>query len=113
MGVREIGYQSGHAGCWGYREWQNRLSGGHRARPGLKTAMDLHGRSLGTKKGNSRFYDTAEPRETVPAVFGLLIQAEGHFRESVVYATNFGRDADTIASIIGSIACAFEDAIVI
>jgi ADP-ribosylglycohydrolase len=64
---------------------------------------------LGSKPPEG-FYDTAEPRETVPAVFGLLVLAEGRFRESVVYATNFGRDADTIASIIGSIAGAFEGA---
>jgi ADP-ribosylglycohydrolase len=64
---------------------------------------------LGSKPPEG-FYDTAEPRETVPAVFGLLVLAEGRFREGVVYATNFGRDADTIASIIGSIAGAFEGA---
>jgi len=49
------------------------------------------------------FYDTAEPRETVPAVFGLLVVAAGEFARSVICATNFGRDADTLASIVGSI----------
>ena len=56
------------------------------------------------------FYDTAEPRETVPAVFGLLIIAGGDFARSVICATNFGRDADTIASILGSIAGALGGA---
>ena len=58
---------------------------------------------LGSKPPEG-FYDTAEPRETVPAAFGLLALADGRFRESVVYAANFGRDADTLASIAGSIA---------
>ena len=53
------------------------------------------------------FYDTAEPRETVPAVFALFALAKGQFRQGVVYAANFGRDADTLASILGSIAGAF------
>jgi len=64
---------------------------------------------LGSKPPEG-FYDTAEPRETVPAVFGLLALAEGRFRESVVYAANFGRDADTLASIAGSIAGAYGGA---
>jgi ADP-ribosylglycohydrolase len=62
------------------------------------------------------FYDTAEPRETVPAAFALLAladTAEGGrrvFYHSVIYAANFGRDADTLASIVGSIAGAYEGA---
>lgn len=56
------------------------------------------------------FSDTAEPRETVPAVFALLDIAEGAFDRSVVFATNFGRDADTLASIVGSIAGAYRGA---
>ena len=64
---------------------------------------------LGSKPPEG-FYDTAEPRETVPAAFGLLALADGRFRESVVYAANFGRDADTLASIAGSIAGAYGGA---
>jgi len=64
---------------------------------------------LGSKPPEG-FYDTAEPRETVPTVFGLLVIAEGRFRDTIVYAANFGRDADTIASIAGSIAGAYAGA---
>ncbi len=56
------------------------------------------------------FYDTAEPRETIPAAFGLLVAADGAFDRSVIYATNFGRDADTLASIVGSIVGALDGA---
>ena len=67
-------------------------------------------KGLSGSKPPEGFYDTAEPRETVPAVFGLLALADGRFRESVVYAANFGRDADTLASIAGSIAGAYGGA---
>jgi ADP-ribosylglycohydrolase len=56
------------------------------------------------------FYDTAEPRETVPAVFALFALGKGHFEQCLVYATNFGRDADTLASILGSVSGAFGGA---
>lgn len=56
------------------------------------------------------FYDTAEPRETVPTAFALFTLAGGAFDRSVIYAANFGRDADTLASIVGSIAGAFGGA---
>lgn len=62
----------------------------------------LHG-----SKPPEGFYDTAEPRETVPAVFALFVLAEGRFKQSLVYAANFGRDADTLASILGSVSGAF------
>lgn len=53
------------------------------------------------------FSDTAEPRETVPAVFALFAIGEGRFEPCLVYAANFGRDADTLASILGSVSGAF------
>ena len=54
------------------------------------------------------FYDTAEPRETVPTAMALLLLADGQWRVAVEYAANFGRDADTIGAIVGAIAGAFE-----
>lgn len=56
------------------------------------------------------FYDTAEPRETVPAAFGLLALAGGNVKDAVLYAANFGRDADTLGSIVGGLAGAIGGA---
>lgn len=56
------------------------------------------------------FYDTAEPRETVPAAFGLLALAGGNVRDAVLYAANFGRDADTLGSIVGGLSGALGGA---
>ncbi|MCZ7570004.1 MAG: ADP-ribosylglycohydrolase family protein [Ardenticatenaceae bacterium] len=54
------------------------------------------------------FYDTAEPRETVPTALGLFALAGGAYRDSVIYAANFGRDSDTIGAIIGAISGVFQ-----
>ena len=43
-----------------------------------------------------------DSRETVPAAFGLTLLARGDLVEGVEYAANFGRDADTIASMVGA-----------
>lgn len=56
------------------------------------------------------FYDTAEPRETIPAAFGLLVLAGGNVKDAVLYAANFGRDADTIGSIVGGLSGAIGGA---
>ena len=45
-----------------------------------------------------------DSRETVPLALALLSLAEGDVEQSVIYAANLGRDADTIASMCGAIA---------
>ena len=45
-----------------------------------------------------------DSRETVPLTLALLALAKGDFEKSVTYGANFGRDADTIACMIGGIA---------
>ena len=44
-----------------------------------------------------------DSRETVPAVFGLLRLAEGDPRRAIPFGANFGRDTDTIATMVGAI----------
>ncbi|MBN1810291.1 MAG: ADP-ribosylglycohydrolase family protein, partial [Anaerolineae bacterium] len=45
-----------------------------------------------------------DSRETIPLTLALLMLAEGDLEQSVVYAANLGRDADTVASMCGAIA---------
>ncbi len=45
----------------------------------------------------------ADSRETIPATFALLFLSEGDPRLAITWAANFGRDADTIACMLGSI----------
>jgi ADP-ribosylglycohydrolase len=51
-----------------------------------------------------------DPRESVPAAFGILYMADGDPAETIVGCANFGRDADTIATIGGAIAGALRGA---
>jgi ADP-ribosylglycohydrolase len=51
-----------------------------------------------------------DARETVPVTLALFLLADGDPAQSVLYAANFGRDADTIASMAGALAGAFRGA---
>jgi ADP-ribosylglycohydrolase len=49
----------------------------------------------------------ADSRETVPVALALFQLAEGAPERAIVYGANFGRDADTIASMAGALAGAY------
>ena len=51
---------------------------------------------------------TCDSRETIPITIALFWLADGDVEHSVTYGANFGRDADTIASMAGAIAGAFS-----
>ena len=51
---------------------------------------------------------TCDSRETIPLTVALFWLAEGDVERSVTYGANFGRDADTIASMAGAIAGALQ-----
>jgi ADP-ribosylglycohydrolase len=51
---------------------------------------------------------TCDSRETVPLTLALFELAEGDFARCVTYAANLGRDADTIASMVGAMAGALH-----
>jgi len=50
---------------------------------------------------------TCDSLETIPLTIALFHLADGDVEKSIMYASNFGRDADTIASMVGAIAGAF------
>ena len=49
-----------------------------------------------------------DSRETIPITLAIFRLAEGDLEKTVTYAANFGRDADTIATMGGAIAGAFQ-----
>jgi ADP-ribosylglycohydrolase len=49
-----------------------------------------------------------DSRETVPLTLALFYLAGGKVEECITYSANFGRDADTIASMCGAIAGAWQ-----
>ena len=48
-----------------------------------------------------------DARETVPVALALFLLGEGEPERTIVYGANFGRDADTIASMAGALAGAY------
>lgn len=50
----------------------------------------------------------ADPRETVPVALALFHLAAGDPNRAIVMGANFGRDADTIATMAGGLAGAFS-----
>ena len=60
------------------------------------------------------YYDTvplphtiSDSRETVPVALALFLLAHGDAVRTIEYGANFGRDADTIATMAGAVAGAF------
>jgi ADP-ribosylglycohydrolase len=51
-----------------------------------------------------------DSRETVSCAFALFILADGDVNKAVAYGANYGRDADTIATMAGALAGAFSGA---
>ncbi len=51
---------------------------------------------------------TCDSRETIPLTVALFLLAQGDVEKCVTYGANFGRDADTIASMCGAIGGAFK-----
>lgn len=51
---------------------------------------------------------TCDSRETVPLALALFVVAGGDFEKTVQYGANFGRDADTIATMSGAISGALH-----
>jgi len=56
-------------------------------------------------------YNTmCDSRETVPVALALFYLSGGDARRAIEYGANFGRDADTIATMAGAVAGAFAGA---
>lgn len=51
-----------------------------------------------------------DTRETVPATLALCYLAQGDPKEAIIFGANFGRDADTIATMAGAICGALSGA---
>ena len=53
---------------------------------------------------------TCDSRETVPVALSMFYLAQGDPAQTILYAVNFGRDADTIGTMAGALAGAFSGA---
>jgi ADP-ribosylglycohydrolase len=65
------------------------------------------------EKFREKFYENhlksllCDSRETVPCVLALFWLADGNPEKAIIYGANFGRDSDTIATMVGAISGAF------
>jgi len=78
----------------------------------IQRAIDLANASVDGEAFKKKFYDEllikpTDALELVPEAFGLLALAKGDYVRTVVEATNFQRDVDTIAGVAGSISGAW------
>ena len=68
------------------------------------------------EKFRSEFYENhlqsliCDSRETVPCALALFYLAGGNPEKAIIYGANFGRDADTIATMTGAVSGAFAGA---
>jgi ADP-ribosylglycohydrolase len=83
----------------------------------IETAMDVARKAKNFKVFRRAIYEdadtffrtiTCDSRETVPITVALFYLARGDVEKCVEYGANFGRDADTIASMCGAIGGAFQ-----
>ncbi|GAB4004027.1 hypothetical protein GCM10029992_47790 [Glycomyces albus] len=84
--------------------------------PALRSAVepfDTVGPHYRAPAMDARIPSRTKSIEELPIALGMLIAADGDYRESVLGAVNYGRDSDSIAVMAGSIAGALGGAGVI
>ncbi|MCL2320276.1 MAG: ADP-ribosylglycohydrolase family protein [Treponema sp.] len=80
----------------------------------IKLTMDILERTKEYEAFRKEYYKkclgdiVSDSRETVPCVLALFKLANGDPVKAVEYGANFGRDADTIGTMIGALAGAFR-----
>jgi ADP-ribosylglycohydrolase len=80
----------------------------------IKLTMDILKRTGEYEAFRKEYYKkclgdiVSDSRETVPCVLALFKLADGNPVQAVEYGANFGRDADTIGTMVGALAGAFS-----
>ena len=84
----------------------------------IQSTLDLAREAGAYRSFRERYYTErllpgiaiADSRETIPVALALFYLAGGDPRQTIQFCANFGRDADTIASMAGAIAGALHGA---
>ena len=81
----------------------------------IKDTLNMAKESKDYEDFRQKFYESGklqvvicDSRETVPCALALFYLAQGDPTRSIIYGANFGRDADTIASMVGALSGAFK-----
>jgi ADP-ribosylglycohydrolase len=82
----------------------------------IAAALELAAEAGSYERFREGFYSkflrslTADSMETIPATLALLTLAQGDPERSILWGANFGRDADTITTMIGGVVGALHGA---
>jgi len=89
---------------------QEMLGAIERAASVARSSRDYHEFRLTVYEDRERFFHriTCDSRETVPLTLALFSLADGDVEKCITFSANFGRDADTIASMCGAISGALR-----
>jgi ADP-ribosylglycohydrolase len=80
----------------------------------IRETLDLAGETGAFEPFREAYYarhlypTASDSRETVPATLALFRLAEGDPQRAILFGANFGRDADTIATMVGGLAGALR-----
>jgi len=87
---------------------------GHEMRERIAQTLDLAGEAGDYARFRALYYERhlyptiSDSRETVPATLAIFRLAGGEPQAAIVNGANFGRDADTIATMVGGLAGALH-----
>jgi len=87
----------------GITDWRGGLSALRRA----VEPFDTVGPHYRTPAKDARTPSRTKSIEELPIALGMLVATGGDYREAVLGAVNYGRDSDSIAVMVGSVAGAF------
>jgi ADP-ribosylglycohydrolase len=82
----------------------------------IKRTLEMAKKMGDYKKFREAFYKTnlgdiiSDSRETVPCVLALFYLSKGDPEQAIIYGANFGRDADTIGTMVGALTGVFKGA---
>ena len=82
----------------------------------INQSLDVAKKTNDYREYRNWFYENClrkiicDSRETIPASMAIFYLADGDVEKAAIYSANFGRDSDTIATIVASIAGAFGGA---
>ena len=88
---------------------------GHETAGLISEALEIARGTGSYEKFREEYYDKylrtilCDSRETIPAVFAILLFSKGDPKQSIIWDANFGRDSDKIATMVAGVVGALQD----
>lgn len=84
-------------------------SSAHIMRSAIRTGLDIAREEGSYPAFRARFYhdrleaDICDSRETIPVTLAIFLLAKGDMETAILWGANFGRDTDTIGTMVGGL----------